>query len=135
MDVGVDGHRLLGPLSLGGKKEGNPSAGGAKGRAEAVLEARMPSLSSFLPRLKPGASVGTRNALIPLFFRERSVVANTMAASALWALAGRPPVRPPVGGSPLNPILPPAGGPVDKDARAAPLPPVIAEHRVCFCER
>jgi hypothetical protein len=32
----------------------------------AVEEARMPSLSSFAPRLKPGVSVGTRKALMPL---------------------------------------------------------------------
>ena len=31
-----------------------------------VLEARMPSLSSFLPSVNPGAPFSTRNAVIPL---------------------------------------------------------------------
>jgi hypothetical protein len=31
-----------------------------------VLEARMPSLSSFLPRVKPGVPFSTRNAVMPL---------------------------------------------------------------------
>mmetsp|Transcript_8249 Transcript_8249/g.15020 ORF Transcript_8249/g.15020 Transcript_8249/m.15020 type:complete len:216 (-) Transcript_8249:456-1103(-) len=50
-----------------------------------VLLARMPSLSSFAPKLNPGASVGTKNAEIPLCFRDLSVVAKTMAVEASWA--------------------------------------------------
>mmetsp|Transcript_25736 Transcript_25736/g.75425 ORF Transcript_25736/g.75425 Transcript_25736/m.75425 type:complete len:208 (-) Transcript_25736:326-949(-) len=52
----------------------------------AVDEPRMPSLSSLAPRLKPGASQGTRKALIPLCFLLLSVVAKTIAAEASWAL-------------------------------------------------
>ena len=46
----------------------------------------MPSLSSFLPSEKPGASVGTRKAERPLCFIALSVVAITMAACASCAL-------------------------------------------------
>mmetsp|Transcript_16049 Transcript_16049/g.53941 ORF Transcript_16049/g.53941 Transcript_16049/m.53941 type:complete len:234 (+) Transcript_16049:458-1159(+) len=52
----------------------------------AVEDPRMPSLSSLAPRLNPGASVGTRKALMPLCFLALSVVANTMAAEASCAL-------------------------------------------------
>mmetsp|Transcript_16380 Transcript_16380/g.42439 ORF Transcript_16380/g.42439 Transcript_16380/m.42439 type:complete len:221 (-) Transcript_16380:310-972(-) len=51
----------------------------------AVEDARMPSLSSLAPKLKPGRSVGTMNALTPLCLRLRSVVAKTMAQLASCA--------------------------------------------------
>ena len=50
-----------------------------------VDEARMPSLSSFLPRENPGASVGTKKADRPLCFLSLSVVAMTTAACASCA--------------------------------------------------
>mmetsp|Transcript_54463 Transcript_54463/g.60877 ORF Transcript_54463/g.60877 Transcript_54463/m.60877 type:complete len:253 (+) Transcript_54463:1265-2023(+) len=52
----------------------------------AVDVARIPSLSSFAPRLNPSALVGMINAEIPLCLRLLSVVANTTAASASYAL-------------------------------------------------
>ena len=45
----------------------------------------MPSLSSFLPREKPGASVGTMKAERPRCFMLLSVVAITTAACASCA--------------------------------------------------
>ena len=42
----------------------------------------MPSFSSGLPRVTPFASAGTRNAVMPLCARERSVIANSRTASA-----------------------------------------------------
>ena len=46
----------------------------------------MPSLSSGGPTLKPGASVGTRKALIPRLRWVGSVEAKTIARSATGAL-------------------------------------------------
>jgi len=46
----------------------------------------MPSLSSFLPREKPGVPASTRKAESPLCLSDLSVVAITMAASASCAL-------------------------------------------------
>lgn len=52
-----------------------------------VDEPRIPSLSSFAPKENPGLSVGTMKALMALEpGNERSVVANTTAQSASWAL-------------------------------------------------
>lgn len=51
-------------------------------------EARMPSLSSFLPSEKPSASVGTMNAERPRCFLLLSVVAMTIAACASCASHG-----------------------------------------------
>ena len=51
----------------------------------AVELPRIPSLSSFLPRLKPGVPFSTMNALIPLCFKLLSVVAKTTAQSASCA--------------------------------------------------
>lgn len=42
-----------------------------------VEDARIPNLSSFLPKDNPGASLGTIKALIPLCFLLLSVVAKT----------------------------------------------------------
>mmetsp|Transcript_15033 Transcript_15033/g.33619 ORF Transcript_15033/g.33619 Transcript_15033/m.33619 type:complete len:253 (+) Transcript_15033:752-1510(+) len=50
-----------------------------------VEEARIPSLSSFLPTENPGLSVGTMKADSPLCFIDLSVVAMTMAACASCA--------------------------------------------------
>mmetsp|Transcript_1151 Transcript_1151/g.3226 ORF Transcript_1151/g.3226 Transcript_1151/m.3226 type:complete len:239 (+) Transcript_1151:88-804(+) len=52
----------------------------------AVDDPRIPSLSSGAPTEKPGASRSTRNAEMPLCFRDLSVVAKTTAASASRAL-------------------------------------------------
>mmetsp|Transcript_1555 Transcript_1555/g.2199 ORF Transcript_1555/g.2199 Transcript_1555/m.2199 type:complete len:215 (+) Transcript_1555:234-878(+) len=56
----------------------------------AVDEARMPSLSSLAPNENPGVSVGTINAEIPLCLSDLSVVANTIAADASYALVIHP---------------------------------------------
>jgi hypothetical protein len=48
-----------------------------------VPDARMPSLSSGLPVLKPFVPFSTRKAEIPLCFADLSDVAKTTAASAV----------------------------------------------------
>ena len=47
-----------------------------------VLDARMPSLFSFLPTEKPGNSRSTTNAVMPLYPFETSTLAKTMNAPA-----------------------------------------------------
>ena len=42
----------------------------------------MPSLSSFLPTVKPSESRSTKNAVIPLYPASASTVANTMNSPA-----------------------------------------------------
>ena len=42
------------------------------------MKQHLPSLSSFLPRLTPGARMSTMKAEMPLCLSERSVVAKTM---------------------------------------------------------
>lgn len=52
----------------------------------AVDEARMPSLSSFFPSVRPGVGMGTRKALMPLLCKDLSVLAKTTTAEASQAL-------------------------------------------------
>ena len=47
-----------------------------------VLLARMPSLSSFLPTVKPSKPRSMRNAVMPRYPAAGSTVANTMKRSA-----------------------------------------------------
>ena len=49
----------------------------------AVCEARIPSLSSFLPMRKPGVSLGTTNDACPRWPRSGSTVATTTVTSAM----------------------------------------------------
>ena len=51
-----------------------------------MLDARIPSLSSFLPTLNPGASFSTMNAVMPLYPALASTVAKTINTPASFAL-------------------------------------------------
>ena len=91
----IDGHCRSGPLRLENFNAemtwdfpGSPSTASAGtmqswNTSSQVLEARMPSLSSFLPTENPGVPFSSTTAVIPLYPRDRSSVAKNDENTAL----------------------------------------------------